>query len=297
MSSSQERTAKSFVERHGLWSDEQFEAAANSEKWIEERGLEVVRLSFADQHGILRGKTVMANEAPRMMRNGCSITTTLLAKDTAHKTVFPVFTPGGGFGMPEMEGAADFLMIPDPTTFRVLPGRRARVGCCATCISAMDGQCRSPRAIFIAAPWQSWRTPGLTISLGSNLSSTFSSSTTRACDPMTPPGRARRRSELALTGLCLSHRNAFRPDGSCAGDLARRNHRARPAAALDRVELGPSQCEFTFNPQVGLSPADSTISSAVPSNRAAGGKVFMRVSCAARRWRIRCQAAGTCTSR
>src|SRR5260370_14922004 len=121
VSSSQERTARSFVERHGLWSDEQFEAAANADKWIEEHGLEVVRLSFPDQHGILRGKTVMANEAARAMRNGCTITTTLLAKDTAHKTVFPVFTPGGGFGMPEMEGAGDFLMIADPITFRVLP--------------------------------------------------------------------------------------------------------------------------------------------------------------------------------
>ena len=121
MSSSEERKARSFVERHGLWNDAQFEAAASADKCIEERGLEVVRLSFPDQHGILRGKTVMANEAAAAMRNGCSITTTLLAKDTAHKTVFPVFTPGGGFGMAEMEGGGDFLMIADPTTFRVLP--------------------------------------------------------------------------------------------------------------------------------------------------------------------------------
>ena len=104
-----------------LWNDEQFEAAANADKWIEEHGLEVVRLSFPDQHGILRGKTVVATEAAAVMRNGCSLTTTLLAKDTAQKTVFPVFTPGGGFGMPEMEGGGDFLMIADPTTFRVLP--------------------------------------------------------------------------------------------------------------------------------------------------------------------------------
>ena len=46
VSSSEERTARSFVERHGLWSDEQFEAAAHADKWIEEHGLEVVRLSF-----------------------------------------------------------------------------------------------------------------------------------------------------------------------------------------------------------------------------------------------------------
>src|SRR5436190_2549067 len=121
MSSSQERAARSFVERHALWDEAQFAAAAECERAIEQHGLEVIRLSFPDQHGILRGKTVLANEAPALMRNGCSLTTTLLAKDTAHKTAFPVFTAGGGFGMPEMQGGADFLMIADPTTFRVLP--------------------------------------------------------------------------------------------------------------------------------------------------------------------------------
>ena len=121
MSSSQERSAKTFVERHGLWSEEQFEAATRAERLIEEKNLEVVRLSFPDQHGILRGKTIVAGDAAKVMRNGCSMTTTLLAKDTSHKTVFPVFTAGGGFGMPEMEGGGDFLMIADPTTFRVLP--------------------------------------------------------------------------------------------------------------------------------------------------------------------------------
>jgi len=111
----------SFVERHGLWTDEQIEAAARAEALIAEKKLEVVRLSFADQHGILRGKTVMAGDAAHAMRNGCTITTTLLAKDTSHRSVFPVFTAGGGFGMPEMQGGSDVLMIADPTTFRVLP--------------------------------------------------------------------------------------------------------------------------------------------------------------------------------
>src|SRR5215468_7203109 len=122
MSTSQERSAAgSFVERHGLWCEEQFEAARKAEKLIEEHGLEVLRLSFPDQHGILRGKQVMAADAARALRNGCTITTTLLAKDTSHRSVFPVFTAGGGFGMPEMECGADVLMVADPTTFRVLP--------------------------------------------------------------------------------------------------------------------------------------------------------------------------------
>ena len=113
--------ALSFVERHGLWSDEQKEAAGRLRKIVEQQKLEVIRLSFPDQHGILRGKTLIASEALASLESGCSITTTMLAKDTSHRTVFPVFTSGGGFGMKEMEGAADVLMVADPTTFRVLP--------------------------------------------------------------------------------------------------------------------------------------------------------------------------------
>ncbi len=88
-----------FVERHGLWSEEQREAARSLRKIVEEKKLETIRLSFADQHGILRGKTLIASEALASLESGCGITTSLLAKDTSHKTVFPVFTAGGGFGL------------------------------------------------------------------------------------------------------------------------------------------------------------------------------------------------------
>jgi glutamine synthetase len=115
------RSTASFVERHGLWSAAQAKAAAALAKDIKRRKLEVVRFSFADQHGVLRGKTLLADDAIAALRSGVSMTTTLLVKDTAHKSVFPVFTAGGGFGMPEMEGGADFVMAADPATFRVLP--------------------------------------------------------------------------------------------------------------------------------------------------------------------------------
>jgi len=84
-------------------------------------GLKAVRFSFADQHGVLRGKTLAVSEVPAALERGVSITSTLLLKDTSHRTVFPAFTPGGGVGMPEMQGAADVLMKADPSTFRVLP--------------------------------------------------------------------------------------------------------------------------------------------------------------------------------
>ena len=84
-------------------------------------GLKQVRFSFADQHGVLRGKTLAVSEAKAAMERGVTLTSTLLLKDTSHKTVFPAFTPGGGVGMPELQGAADILMMPDESTFRVLP--------------------------------------------------------------------------------------------------------------------------------------------------------------------------------
>jgi hypothetical protein len=105
------RKQMSFVERHELWSAEQKEAASRLRRIVDEKNLEVIRLSFPDQHGILRGKTLVAGEAVNALESGCSITTTMLAKDTSHKTVFPAFTSGGGFGMKEMEGAADVLMV------------------------------------------------------------------------------------------------------------------------------------------------------------------------------------------
>ena len=84
-------------------------------------GLKAVRYSFADQHGILRGKTLAASEAKDAVERGVGFPGTLLLKDTSHRTVFPAFTPGAGLGMAQFESAADVFMFADPSTFRVLP--------------------------------------------------------------------------------------------------------------------------------------------------------------------------------
>ncbi|MFY9316463.1 MAG: glutamine synthetase family protein [Burkholderiales bacterium] len=90
-------------------------------KEIADRGIETVRFSFADQHGLLRSKSIAAAEVPAALMSGVAFPSSLLTKDTSNKTVFPVFTPGAGLGMPEFESAADALMIADPSTWRVLP--------------------------------------------------------------------------------------------------------------------------------------------------------------------------------
>jgi len=122
MSSHRRRSlALNFVDRFGLWSEAQVRAAAAIDKAIVQKNLELVRFSFPDQHGVLRGKTLVASEAAQALRNGVTMTSTLLAKDTAHRTVFPVFDTGAGIGVPEMGGAGNFMMVADPLTFRTLP--------------------------------------------------------------------------------------------------------------------------------------------------------------------------------
>lgn len=110
-----------LVERAGLWNEDRKAATREAERRMKAGEMSVVRLAFADQHGILRGKTLAASEVDAALKNGVGFTTTMLLKDTSHRTVFPVWQPGGGFGMKELEGAADVVMLPDPSTFRALP--------------------------------------------------------------------------------------------------------------------------------------------------------------------------------
>ena len=236
MSSSQERAAQmSFVERHGLWSDEQFEAAARAERLIEENRLEIVRLSFADQHGILRGKTAMAADAARTMRNGCTVTTTLLAKDTSHRSVFPVFTAGGGFGMPEMEGGADVLMIADPTTFRVLPWA-PRTGWVLCDLYFQDGRPVpfSTRASLSAGAAAACRCRLRLHGRARGRIPCFQAGQSAARSRRHHLAGRSAGSRDAGARLSISHRNPSRSDRADPGKRAAQRRCARPAAALGR---------------------------------------------------------------
>ena len=108
--------------RMGLLSPADCAAAEEVIARASEDGLETVRVLFVDQHGILRGKTVVASALRSAFTSGVAIASTLLLKDTANRTVFEVWdgqgaeTPGG-----PMQGASDVLLVPDPATFRRLP--------------------------------------------------------------------------------------------------------------------------------------------------------------------------------
>lgn len=250
----------SFVERHNLWSDEQKDAAQRLRRVVEDNNLEVIRLSFPDQHGILRGKTLIASEAVRALESGCSITTSLLAKDTSHKTVFPVFSAGGGFGMKEMEGAADVLMIADPTTFRVLPWAQ-NTGWLLCDLHFGDGRPVpfATRHLYRKVLDQLTRrgydfVAGLEVEFHLFKLDDAHMAPEDAGQPGRPPDVS-----LLWHGyqyLAEQRYDVMEP----ALETIRRDILALglPLRSVE-LEFGPSQCEFTFAPTTGLTPADTMV--------------------------------------
>lgn len=109
-----------FISTHALWSDEQAAAAEELAARITRLDLRQVRISWADQHGILRGKTVEVDHFLAALKNGKDFQTATLLFDTTNNPAVPPFA-AGAFGDPRMTGLPDGVLVPDPTTFRVLP--------------------------------------------------------------------------------------------------------------------------------------------------------------------------------
>lgn len=111
----------SFVERHDLWTDAQYAAGFQVQRVLDTHDIELIRVSFADQHGLLRGKTVTREGFASVLQSGCSAPSTLVLKDTSHRTVYPVFHADSVRGYPQLTGVSDLVLVPDPLTFRLLP--------------------------------------------------------------------------------------------------------------------------------------------------------------------------------
>ena len=254
------KSPSSFVERHDLWTAAQAKAALDIERAIKSERLEVVRFSFADQHGVLRGKTLLASEVAGALRNGVTMTTTLLAKDTSHRSVFPVFTAGGGFGMAEMQGGADFVMVADPTTFRVLPWAN-NTGWVLCDIVFANGKAVpfSTRAICRDALSHLGKA-GFDFMAGLEVEfHLFKLENPRLApaDATWPPEAP----EISLLTQGYQYLTESRFDMlDPAIEILRRGLMALglPLRSVE-IELGPSQVEFTFRPQMGLAAADTMI--------------------------------------
>ncbi len=248
-----------FVERHQLWSDEQHARAAEVAARLDAGGVNVVRLVWADHHGLLRGKTLVAEAAREALQEGVRLTSTLLFKDTSHRTVFPVFAKGGT-GAVGLRGGSDFNVVPDPTTFRMLPWAPA-TGWLLCDAYLPDGRVcpfdtrRILRRALAQAGEQGYEfVAGLEVEFH----------VFRLDDPSLRLGQSGQPGEPPAVSL-LSHGHQYltelrydRVDGLM--DLLRSQllELGLPLRSLE-VEFGPSQFELVFGPDAGMAPADTMV--------------------------------------
>ena len=194
------------------------------------------------------------------MRDGVTMTTTLLAKDTSHRNVFAVFAAGGGMGLAEMEGAGNFVMVADPATFRVLPWADS-TGWVLCDIYFPNGKPVpfSTRELYRDALAQA-RQGGLR--LFRRARSRIPSVQDRGSEAFA------RRPDLAgraAGGEHTTHGFQYLTEARFDQvepilEVLRKTMQALglPLRSLE-VELGPSQYEFTFAPEPGLAPADTMV--------------------------------------
>lgn len=247
----------SFVEKHGLWTAAQRDAARDVARRIETEGLELVRFSCADPHGILRGKTLIAAGAAKAMENGVALTSTMLLKDTSHRSVYPVFSAGGGLGLAEMQGAADIQMVADPTTFHVLPWAPG-TGWVLCDLHFSDGRPvpLSTRALYRRAV-DDLSARGFEFLAGLEVEFHLF----RLLDPKLAPtdaGQPGAPPDVALLSQGYQYLTEQRFDQmEPAVEIVRRDIQklGLPLRSVE-VEMGPSQCEFTFEPRAGVEAAD-----------------------------------------
>lgn len=250
----------SFVERFGLWNAQQQAQASEIVARIDAGELDVVRFAWPDQHGVLRGKTLVAQAARGALSRGVNLTTTLLAKDTSHRSVFPVFSAGGGFALPGLQGGADFTIVADPSTFRVLPWA-PRTGWVLCDAYMKDGQpCPFAtrrilqRALGRLAQRDLAFVAGLEVEFHVFRREAPPMALTDSGQPGTPP---------AVSLLTHGHQylTELRYDAvEPLMELLRTQLQALhlPLHSLE-IEFGPSQFELVFDPTTGVEPADTMV--------------------------------------
>jgi glutamine synthetase len=111
----------SFIQKHGLWTEEQRRAAASIKARIKKDKLKLFRVAWVDPHGASRAKTLTLPALLSALENGHNTNVATTTLDAAASRVFSSFSRGGGMNLEEMTGSPNLVVVPDPFTFRVLP--------------------------------------------------------------------------------------------------------------------------------------------------------------------------------
>lgn len=255
MSGAIDTISAGYLARTGLLDEPQ--DAADLVERTKRDGIETLRIVFADQHGILRGKTITQPALVQAFASGLRIPSTLLLKDLSHRTVFPVWSENGNT---PFRGAGDLLLVPLPRSYRPLPWspHSALIQCD---IVQTDGRDIgfAPREILQRA-LDLLATEGLHATVGLEVEFQVFEVTDPALGhrdttmPARPPEtRALNQGYQYLTETRYDAAEELL-------DLLRRTAQAlgMPVRSVE-IEMGPSQFEFTFDASDPMTIADMAV--------------------------------------
>ena len=209
-----------------------------------------------------RTKHLSGEAAISAMRNGSDFSGAIYSLDTGNCVFPPAFAEGGGFGIPEITGFPDISIVPDPTTFRILPwaDRTGWMLCDAYFSNGkpmpLDGRAQLRGQLARLAER---RLPLLLRPRGRVLRDAL-----RRRGPDRPrrdrPARpgARRRRRRARLPVPLRQRASTAPAHSSRPLRDGLWDVGLPPRSIED-EWGPGQFEFTFSPMEGLDAADAMI--------------------------------------
>lgn len=113
--------SEKFIRKHGLWSDQEWGLAAEIRVRVERENLRMVRVVWSDTHGHARAKAVSVPVFLSALESGYNTNVATFTLDASGGRVFRSFVRGGGMGLDEMTGSPNLIVVPDPSTFRILP--------------------------------------------------------------------------------------------------------------------------------------------------------------------------------
>ncbi len=244
----------------GLLSGEDCARAAALVKQITTDGIETIRVLFVDQHGILRGKTLVAEAFASVFDTGLNVPSTLLLKDTSHRTAFPVWSEVSDGPAAAMQGASDVMLVPRPDSFRVLPWSPHSAWMLSTPVMRDGSAISFASDTVLRTAVDQLAGQGMAATLGLEVEfqiyERIDDSRDHAQSGM--PGAPVRTRNLSQGYQYLTETRYGEMEQAL--DLIRRNAQGLglPVRSVE-IEMGPSQVEFTFAPADPMTQADAMV--------------------------------------
>lgn len=249
-----------FIAKHGLWTEEQTARATEILEQIRKDGIQRVRIGWGDQHGIVRGKVLTVDEFARACVDGKDFQLVTAIFDPTNHPIVPPFSDSNDLGIDEMIGLPDGILVPDPSTFRVLPYVEATASILSDAYFVDGNPCPVSTRQVLRSQLDKLRSKGHDMIVGLECEFTIF----KLDDPMLSPADSGYPPAPPKVSM-ISHGYQYLTEsrGDEIDEILTALHSnlealGLPVATLED-EWGPGQIEITFAPMQGMEAADSVL--------------------------------------